>query len=258
MSRDIFTNKKTLPMAEIFGPTTQGEGNRVGEKVYFIRFSGCDFRCAWCDSEYTHRVTPNTKYYTVPQLLDLVDALPGKADGIVITGGNPALYDLEAFIHELHDRDLKVHIETQGSIFPSWLRLVDYVVFSPKPPSSKMSEKYDKSNLVYELNKFSRDRADDNRENGTSKTVIVKTPIFDDIDYEWTKDLFKKLTHMDRKYFSVGNANSSPDDDKETVVQGILKAYGWLQDKVLADDDLLDISVLPQLHALLWGTMTGV
>ena len=84
MSRDLFTNEKTLPTAEIFGPTPQGEGNRVGEKVYFIRFSGCDFRCSWCDSEYTHRVTASTKYFTVAELLAKVAAMPGKADGIVI------------------------------------------------------------------------------------------------------------------------------------------------------------------------------
>ncbi len=165
---------------------------------------------------------------------------------------------MEAFIHGLHERDLKVHIETQGSIFPSWLSLVDYVVFSPKPPSSGMVTKYDMDKLIYELNLFAKRRYHSNIENKENKTVIVKTPIFDDIDYEWTKELFSNLTNMDHKYFSVGNATSKPTDDKKTIVQGILDAYGWLQDKVLADDDLTDVLVLPQLHTLLWGNMTGV
>ncbi len=66
-------NKK-IPLAEIFGPTLQGEGNRVGEKVYFIRFSGCDFRCSWCDSIYTHIIKEDTEWNTVEELLARVDA----------------------------------------------------------------------------------------------------------------------------------------------------------------------------------------
>lgn len=40
-----------IPVLEIFGPTIQGEGAVIGRKTMFIRTAGCDFNCAWCDSE---------------------------------------------------------------------------------------------------------------------------------------------------------------------------------------------------------------
>ena len=40
----------TLRIAEIFGPTIQGEGALIGEPTVFVRAGGCDYRCAWCDS----------------------------------------------------------------------------------------------------------------------------------------------------------------------------------------------------------------
>jgi len=43
----------TLRVAELFGPTVQGEGPAAGERAAFVRLSGCPLACAWCDTPYT-------------------------------------------------------------------------------------------------------------------------------------------------------------------------------------------------------------
>ena len=54
----------TLRIAEIFGPTIQGEGALIGEPTVFVRAGGCDYRCSWCDSlhavdsQYRHSWAP--------------------------------------------------------------------------------------------------------------------------------------------------------------------------------------------------------
>ena len=52
-----------IPVAEIFGPTIQGEGPHVGMKTMFVRVVGCDFKCAWCDSKFAWKANENTKLY---------------------------------------------------------------------------------------------------------------------------------------------------------------------------------------------------
>jgi 7-carboxy-7-deazaguanine synthase len=250
-----------LPVAETFGPTIQGEGNYAGKKVLFIRFSGCDFRCAWCDSKYTHVITKDTEWLSTDALLNRVKALNGegvfgkgrKCDHIILTGGNPALYKLNDFIDGLHKMNIFVHIETQGTVFPDWLYKVDNVVFSPKGPSSKM--KVDKKEVAGRINGFALTVS--KQEN---KHVIIKIPIFDDLDYEWAKDFHTHLDMdlIDHYFLSVGNSNFKPTDTKDNIVSGLLDSYDWLVDKVMNDDYYQNISILPQIHTLLWGNKIGV
>lgn len=250
-----------LPLAEMFGPTVQGEGNAAGKKVGFIRFSGCDFRCAWCDSTYTHAITKDTERLAVSELLERTKQMfINKVSDIVLTGGNPALYNLEPFIDGLHELGFTVHIETQGSKWPQWLSKVDNIIISPKGPSSKMN--VDAVEIAMTINDWTRKRTNYLRaieEYGTQK-VTVKIPIFDDIDYEWAKTVYKTLEmkYVNRFYLSVGNHDVALDADKKTVVQKVLSSYTWLLDKVLADDEYKDIYVLPQIHTLVWGNITGV
>jgi 7-carboxy-7-deazaguanine synthase len=250
-----------LPVAETFGPTIQGEGNYAGKKVLFIRFAGCDFRCSWCDSKYTHVITNETEWLSTEALINRVRALNGegvfgkgrKCDHIILTGGNPALYNLDKFIDGLHKMNMFVHIETQGTKFPEWLHKVDNVVFSPKAPSSKME--VDQQDVAEKINDFAK-----NRELDENKHVIVKIPIFDDIDYDWAKEFHRYLDMrlIDHYFLSVGNSNFKPTDTKDVIVSGLLDSYDWLVQKVQNDSYYKDVSVLPQIHTLLWGNKIGV
>jgi len=135
---------------EIFR-SIQGEGPSVGRPRTFIRLSGCNLHCAWCDTAYTWnwRETPFThergeKFDRAQESIrvDLADiatmAAAQPSEGVVITGGEPLMQRgaLPALIDALK-RDqpaLRVEMETNGSIAPppELIDRVDLFVVSPK------------------------------------------------------------------------------------------------------------------------------
>ena len=82
----------TLRIAEIFGPTIQGEGALIGEPTVFVRTGGCDYRCAWCDS--LHAVDTSYRRTWMPMTPDavwdrIVQLSLGKPLTVSLSGGNP-------------------------------------------------------------------------------------------------------------------------------------------------------------------------
>ena len=125
-------------VSEIFGPTLQGEGPHVGEQTLFLRTGGCDFRCSWCDSLHAVDQSFSAEWARMEadQILISLRALwPSKpACSLTLTGGNPAIWEqLKSVINGWPG---PIRLETQGSIIPGWLGLVDTIIVSPKPPSS--------------------------------------------------------------------------------------------------------------------------
>ncbi len=135
---------------EIFR-SIQGEGPRVGRPRTFVRLSGCNLHCVWCDTAYTWNWIGSpfahesgTKYDPTKEMLkrdvetiaDLIALAP--SEGLVITGGEPLMQQdaLVALIDALNARDLTIsrEIETNGSIAPNEaLRArIDLFVVSPK------------------------------------------------------------------------------------------------------------------------------
>src|SRR5699024_12513949 len=83
-----------IPVLEIFGPTIQGEGRVIGRKTMFVRTSGCDYRCSWCDSSSTWDVSAkdDIRLLEPEQILSELDQLaPNQYKHVTISGGNPAL-----------------------------------------------------------------------------------------------------------------------------------------------------------------------
>src|ERR1700752_4506596 len=110
---------KKIPVSEIFGPTIQGEGYDQGQPCYFIRTAGCDFKCDFCDTPYAvlpHAVRA-TQRLTTEEIMRALNALPQGPRMCVISGGNPALHDLDDLVMNLHARGLSVTCETQGTLF---------------------------------------------------------------------------------------------------------------------------------------------
>ena len=112
-----------IRISEIFGPTVQGEGPLIGKPTIFVRTGGCDYRCAWCDTlyavlpEYSSQWTPMTSV----QILDRVKELSGGAPILVtLSGGNPAMHDLEPLIEDGHREGFAFAMETQGSLPRDW------------------------------------------------------------------------------------------------------------------------------------------
>ena len=109
---------------EIFH-SLQGEGYYTGTPAVFVRFSGCNLRCAFCDTKHQ----PGTMM-SMQEIVDEANSFP-MAPLIVLTGGEPSLFIDEAFVDELKQKTRKrIAIETNGTRpLPSNL---DWVTLSPK------------------------------------------------------------------------------------------------------------------------------
>jgi len=103
-----------LKIAELFY-SIQGEGSLVGVPSFFIRTSGCNLRCSWCDTPYTSW-QPEGVDVELEQILDEACAHPGRH--AVITGGEPMLPpDVVPLSHQLRDAGFHITIETAGTVF---------------------------------------------------------------------------------------------------------------------------------------------
>ncbi|WP_221090125.1 7-carboxy-7-deazaguanine synthase QueE [Deinococcus aquaedulcis] len=114
--------------------TWQGEGVHLGRAAYFIRLYGCPQACPWCDSAGTWHPAFRPQGVTLlgaPALADLVRAESPDGAVVVITGGEPILFDLAHLTDALHALGRRVHLETSG-IAPLRGEL-DWVTLSPKP-----------------------------------------------------------------------------------------------------------------------------
>jgi len=118
------------PVIEIF-TSLQGEGFHMGKGTTFIRLAGCNLRCGWCDTQTAFEVANAVKMSTTEILSH---SMPHHH--VVITGGEPTLYNLGPLISELHKIDKYVAIETNGTnpIPAEWN--VDWITASPKPQSN--------------------------------------------------------------------------------------------------------------------------
>lgn len=235
-----------IPIAEIFGPTIQGEGPDVGLKSIFVRVAGCDFRCSWCDSKFATKVNENTPKYTTEDLskLLLYKCSSLNCKSIILTGGNPCLYDFRDVITSLQNNNIKIGVETQGSIFPEWLSLVDTIVISPKAPSSKQIDTLDR------IKEFVTSTS--------NKNIAIKIPVFNDEDFEFSiryYNSFKnQLNDKLKFYLSVGNDDVTASG---SISERILSCYEALINKVNSSC-MEKVYILPQVHTLVWGNKQGV
>ncbi|GGL01805.1 7-carboxy-7-deazaguanine synthase QueE [Deinococcus radiotolerans] len=114
--------------------TWQGEGVHLGRAAYFIRLYGCPQACPWCDSAGTWHRDYRPDGVTLMDANELAEVVRAESpDGavVVVTGGEPILFDLAPLTDVLHALGRRVHIETSG-IAP--LRgALDWVTLSPKP-----------------------------------------------------------------------------------------------------------------------------
>ena len=128
-----------LPIVEQFY-TIQGEGYHSGRAAYFIRIAGCDVGCVWCDVKESW----NSQIHPLVQISDLLKAvMENNADFVVITGGEPAMYNLTTLVNELKKHEIEVAIETSGC-YPL-IGNVDWYCFSPKKFKAPTEEAYTKA-----------------------------------------------------------------------------------------------------------------
>ena len=115
-----------LPIMEEF-LSVQGEGANAGRAAWFIRLAGCDVGCSWCDVKESW----DEKLHPVKTIDELVqNALDSGVKNVVVTGGEPTLYNLESLTIELKKHGFNTWIETSGTntITGIW----DWICLSPK------------------------------------------------------------------------------------------------------------------------------
>lgn len=104
----------------------QGEGTHSGVPSIFVRFGGCDLSCFFCDDE-KHK--GSYLEYTKEQLLEKIQEFTCKQ--VVITGGEPSLYDLNELIEYLQEREYYICVETNGYDLDN-IKKADWITYSPK------------------------------------------------------------------------------------------------------------------------------
>ncbi len=129
-----------LPVMEYFY-TIQGEGFYSGRAAFFIRLAGCDVGCVWCDVKESWDVNDHPLV-----TLDFLEkeVVTSGTNFVVITGGEPAMYDLSTLINRLKTHEIEVAIETSGTY--KLIGDIDWYCFSPKKFKEPIEEAYNKAN----------------------------------------------------------------------------------------------------------------
>ena len=125
-----------MKISELFF-SIQGEGELTGVPSVFVRTSGCNLRCRWCDTKYASW-KPEGENVTINDLLDKVCSYPARH--VVISGGEPMIAKgIEEFTHLLKESGKHITIETAGTISPNDIQC-DLASLSPKLSDSTPKE----------------------------------------------------------------------------------------------------------------------
>jgi organic radical activating enzyme len=137
---ELMNQTDCLPLAECFY-SLQGEGCHNGKAAFFVRLGGCDVCCEFCDSKSTW----NIKKSTVTPVIEIVNnVLTTSADTVIVTGGEPAMHNLELLCNMLKKNDIACFLETAGNhhITGEW----DWICLSPKLNRPPLVENLQRAN----------------------------------------------------------------------------------------------------------------
>lgn len=161
-----------IPLMEAFY-TIQGEGFHAGRAAFFIRTAGCDVGCVWCDvkESWDKNAHPSTPISAI-----VAQVKASQTDFVVITGGEPAMYDLGPLTHALKEIGIEIAIETSGA-YPLSGEL-DWICLSPKKFKFPLEENY-------------------------AKADELKMIIFNKSDFDWAAELKTKVKPSCKLYLQT-------------------------------------------------------
>ncbi len=161
----------SLPIMEHFY-TIQGEGRHTGTAAYFIRIGGCDVGCHWCDVKESW--DPNLHPVSSAEEIACLAASHSKT--IVLTGGEPLMWNLNPITRQLKDLGCTIHIETSGAYPLSGE--IDWICLSPKKTSLPVQEVYDRAHelKVIVFNQHDFLFAEEQAEKTNDKAVLYLQP----------------------------------------------------------------------------------
>jgi len=144
-------NGSSLPLMESFY-TIQGEGYHKGSAAYFIRIGGCDIGCHWCDIKESWDV----EKFPLVNVKSIVDKVKKNSNKVVITGGEPLIYNMNPLTKKLKQLNISTHLETSGAyeLTGYW----DWICLSPKKNKLPINNIYSIANelkiIIYNKNDF--------------------------------------------------------------------------------------------------------
>ena len=140
-----------LPVMEHFY-TLQGEGAHAGKAAYFIRLGGCDVGCHWCDVKDSW----DAEKHPLTNIEELSKQAADTCKLVVVTGGEPTLWNLDYLCEKLHENGAKIHIETSGAHHLTGN--FDWVTLSPKKLALPKDDVIEKANelkcIIYNHDDF--------------------------------------------------------------------------------------------------------
>jgi len=137
-----------MVITEIF-KSIQGEGTRAGLPCIFVRLTGCNLRCTWCDTEYAFH---GGTRYSLPEIREKIEGLAGNGAArttlVEITGGEPLLQSETAtLVQQLLDEGYTVMVETSGERSIRTLPREAIKIVDVKCPDSGEADTFDMANL---------------------------------------------------------------------------------------------------------------
>jgi len=206
---------RVLKVNEIFH-SIQGESRHAGRPCVFVRLTGCNLRCTWCDTAYAFEEGVDLSVRLVLERI-----APYATRYVLITGGEPLVQEGAIdLIGELCDRGYEVAVETGGSLDISSVDRRAMLVMDLKCPGSGMSQKNRWENIAL-----------------LKPTDEVKFVLADRADYDWARDAIARHRLADRCGVLL-----SP-------------VHGALQPRSLAEwilADRLPVRLQLQIHKYIW------
>lgn len=233
----------TLRVNEVF-ETLQGEGPSVGRQAVFLRLSGCNLDCAWCDTPYTWDWTgKNGRAFnprdetTLVEPAGMADELRprlNRAPLLVITGGEPLIQRtaLAALVDSLDwtDYDGRIEVETNGTL-PPGDRLLNRCFFNVSPKLAHSGVAHHRAIKPTALRSF-------------TKRTIFKFVVKDLDDLDEVEAIVDDIGAKDTQVWIMPEGRTAADvgAGMTKLVDGVLER-GW--------------NLTPRLHVLLWGDERG-
>jgi organic radical activating enzyme len=149
--KKLLDKGEMLPLMEAFY-TIQGEGFHKGTAAYFVRIGGCDVGCHWCDVKESW----NADLHPPTNVEAIVKDAANYSNTIVVTGGEPLMWNMKPLTDLLKTKNLQTHIETSGAynLTGTW----DWICLSPKKLKLPTKEIYKKADelkvIVYNRSDF--------------------------------------------------------------------------------------------------------
>ena len=200
--------------------SVQGESTHTGLPCVFIRLTGCNLRCSWCDTAYAFHEGKNM---SIDEILQKIENFGIHL--VEITGGEPLMQDnVYTLMRRLIENGYKVMLETGGSISLERVPKDVIKIMDLKCPGSGEQEKNNLDNLKL-----------------LAPHDEVKFVILDKKDYEWSRDIIKRYKINETAHILV-----SPVFDKLELKEMVK----WIL------EDRLPVRLQTQLHKIIWDKNT--